>query len=165
MPPHHLSRPGRVALAAAALLFVVTACSPTSTQPSSSGAQSSSSTSQSSSSTSPSQDAACADAAALRSSLEALTTIQPLQDGTTATKAAIANVKTSLDKAAASASAALKPSVQQVKTAVDGLQTAVDGLTNDNLKQKAPAIADALRQVATATSALAATVKQNCPGS
>jgi hypothetical protein len=88
-----------------------------------------------------------------------------LQDGTTATKAAIDSVKTSLDTAAASASAALKPNVEQVKTALNGLQTAADGLTNDNLKQKAPAIADALSQVATASSALATAVKQNCPRS
>ena len=98
-------------------------------------------------------------------SRQALTEVQPAEDGLMALTAAIAAVKTSLDKAAASASPALQPSVQQVKTAFAELQTAASGVTADNLGQKAPAMAAALKQVATATEALSSTLTQSCPGS
>ena len=99
------------------------------------------------------------------SSPEALTEVQPAEDGLMALTTAIAAVQTNLDKAAASASPALQPSVQQVKTAFAELQTAASGLTADNLRQKAPAIAAALKQVATAAEALSSTLTQSCPGS
>jgi len=91
--------------------------------------------------------------------------VQPAEDGLAALTTAIANVKTNLDKAAASASPALQPSVEQVKTAFAELKTATSGVTADNLRQKAPAIAAALKQVATATEALSSTLTQSCPGS
>jgi hypothetical protein len=91
--------------------------------------------------------------------------VRPLQDGVTALTAAIADVKTNLDKAEASASEALQPSVQQVRTAFDGVQTAVSGLTADNLKEKAPAIGAALTELATATKAFSTTLSERCPGS
>jgi hypothetical protein len=109
--------------------------------------------------------AACEDVAALRSSLEALTKVKPAEDGVAALKTAIADVKTNLDAAEASASPVLKPSVEQVKTAFADLQTAASGLTTDNFKQKAPAIASAMRQVGTATQALSSALTQSCPGS
>jgi hypothetical protein len=109
--------------------------------------------------------AACEDVAALKSSLEALTKVRPGQDGVGALKTAIANVKSDLDTAEASASPVLKPSVEQVKTAFAALQTAASDLTADNFKQKAPSIASAMRQVVTATQALSSTLANSCPGS
>ena len=109
-----------------------------------------------------SSTAGCADVTALKSSLDALTKVRPLQDGAAALTTAIANVKTSLDAAVASASATLQPEVTQVKTAVASLQTAATGLTADNLTQKLPAITAALTQVGTAAAALATSVTQNC---
>ena len=106
----------------------------------------------------------CADVVALKSSLQALTEVKPAQNGVAALTTAIANVKTSLDKAEASASPVLQPSVQQVKTAFDELQTAASGLTADNLREKAPAIASAIKEVATATQALSTKVNESCPG-
>jgi hypothetical protein len=91
--------------------------------------------------------------------------VRPLQDGVTALTTAIADVKTNLDKAEASASEALQPSVQEVKTAFDGVQTAASGLTADNLREKAPAIGAALTQLATATKALSTALRESCPGS
>ena len=142
------------ALAGVACLGVLTACG--SSSPS---GQSSSPTSTVSSS------AGCADVTALKASLDALTKVRPLQDGTMALTTAITNVKTSLDAAVASASATLQPEVTQVKTAVAALQTAVTGLTADNLTQKLPSITAALTQVGTAAAALASAVTQNCPTS
>ena len=109
--------------------------------------------------------AACEDVAALKSSLEALTKVKPAEDGVAALKTAIANVKTNLDAAEASASPVLQPSVEQVKTAFAELQTAVSDLTADNFRQKAPSIASAMKQVSTATQALSSTLTQSCPGS
>jgi len=108
--------------------------------------------------------AACADIGALKASLEALTKVKPAEDGVAALKTAIDNVKSDLEPAAASASALLQPSVQQVKTAFADLQTAVSGLSTDNVRQKAPAIRTAMTQVRTATANLSSALTTSCPG-
>jgi hypothetical protein len=91
--------------------------------------------------------------------------VKPAHNGVAALKTAIDNVRTSPDAAEASASPVLKPSVEPVKTAFAALQTAASGLTADNLKQKAPSIAAAMKQVVTATEALSSTLTASCPGS
>jgi hypothetical protein len=151
-------------VAVVALLCILVSCSPSST-PSPASSPETAAAPTTSAQTTATADQACADVAALKSSLDALTDVRPLQDGVTALSTAIANVKTNLDKAEASASEALQPSVQQVKTAFDGVQTSVSGLTADNLKEKAPAIGAALTQLATATKALSSTLRESCPGS
>lgn len=145
------------AIAAVALLFAScsTSSPPTQTSPGTTSAAP----------TTTAPTTACADVAALKSSLEALTKVKPAQDGVSALTTAIANVKTSLDVAEASASPVLQPSVQQVKTAFAALQAAASGLTTDNLAQKVPAIASAMKQVATATARLRTTLTESCPGS
>ena len=57
---------------------------------------------------------------ALKSSLDALKNVDVQQDGVAALTSALADVKTELGAATASASSALQPEVQQVQTAVDG---------------------------------------------
>jgi hypothetical protein len=109
--------------------------------------------------------AGCADVAALESSVQALTDVEPLQDGFTALEAAVADTKTALDAAVASATAELQPAVEDVKTQFAAVQTAASGVTTDNIKQKAPAISAALRSLGTATTALATTLTQECPAS
>jgi hypothetical protein len=157
-------RSASAAFAAVALLCVLTSCGTSSSenQPNPPATTAAATTSP------PTTDvtaAACEDIEALKSSLEALTKVRPAEDGLTALTTAMANVKTSLDKAEASASPALQPSVQEVKTAFGELQTASSGLTADNLRQKAPAIAAALKQVAAATRALSTKLRESCPGS
>ena len=143
------------ALAAIALLLVaLAACNGGSTQSQPTSSAPTSATA-----------AACADAAALKSSLEVLVNIKPLQDGLTALNTAITNVKTNLNKAGASASAALQPALAQVKTAFAQVQTATNGVTKDNLREKAPSISLALKQLRTATSTLATTLTQSCHSS
>ena len=117
------------------------------------------------SSTSTTASAGCADAAALKNSLDALKNVDVRQDGVPALTSALADAKTEVTAATSSASSALQPEVQQVQTAVTALEAATNGLTTSNLTQKAPAIATALKQVATATSALSTTLSQTCPGS
>lgn len=151
------------AVAVVALLCMLASCSPSSTPTTTSPPETSAAPATSAATTAAPTEA-CADVAALKSSLEALTKVRPLQDGVGTLTTAIDNVKTDLDKAQASASDALQPSVQQVKTAFDGVQTAVSGLTTDNLKEKAPAIGAALTQLATATRALSSALRESCPG-
>jgi hypothetical protein len=156
---HDARRSASAALAAVALLCLLASCG-TSSAPNQ--------TSQPKANAAPTRTAptaACDDVAALKSSLEALTQVKPSEDGLPALTTAIAEVKTNLDTAQTSASPAVQPSVQQVKTAFAELQTAASGITADNLRQKAPAIAAAMKQVATSTQALSSTLAQSCPGS
>jgi hypothetical protein len=149
------------AVAAVALLCVLGSCG-TSSTPTQTGPPAT--TAAPTTTTAEPTTAACEDVAALKSSLEALMKVRPAQDGVAALKTAIANVKSSLDAAEASASPILQPRVEQVKTAFAELQTAASGLTTDNFKQKAPSIASAMRQVGTATRELSSTLSQSCPG-
>jgi predicted nucleic acid-binding Zn-ribbon protein len=103
--------------------------------------------------------------AALKSSMQALSDIEPLQDGLDALEAAVADAKTALDAAAASITAELQPAVQQVQTAFEALQTAVDGLNQDNLREQAPAIGAALQGLAAAVTSLTTSATQACPDS
>ena len=161
---HRARQSASVAVAAIAMLGTLASCgtSPSERHPSPPATPAATTTA---APTTDATAAACEDVEALKSSLEALTKVRPVDDGLTALTTAIANVKTSLDKAEASAGPALQPSVQQVRTAFDELQTAASGLTADNLRQKAPAIASAIKEVATATQALSTKVSESCPGS
>jgi hypothetical protein len=107
----------------------------------------------------------CADVAALKSSAQTLSDVEPLQDGLNALEAAITDTKTSLETAVVSVTAELQPAVQQVKTQFAAVQTAADGLTTDNLREKAPGVVTALRGLETALTSLTATLTQECPGS
>jgi|tagenome__1003787_1003787.scaffolds.fasta_scaffold20970397_1 hypothetical protein len=156
------SRLGPAVLAAVAVVLL-SSCGGSSTPASTAAATGSGSASASS----PSETAAggCADVAALKSSLQALTAIKPLQDGTAALKSAVADTKTALDAAATSVSAELKPAVDQVKTQFAAVQTAADGTTAGNLRQKVPQIVSALQGLGTATASLGTTLQQRCRGS
>ena len=105
----------------------------------------------------------CTDVAALKSSVQTLTDIEPLQDGLNALEAALADSRAALETAVASVTEALQPSVEQVETAFTAVETAADGLTTDNLKEKAPDIVTALRGLKTALTSLAAMLAQDCP--
>lgn len=152
----HSGRRFWAVLGLAALLWVFAGCGSSSSSPAAG-----STTPTASASTS----AGCADAVALKSSLDALKNVDVKQVGVAALTSAVADVKTQLAAATASAKSVLQPEVQQVQTAVTALEAATNGLTTSNLTQKAPAIASALRQVATATSALSTSLSQACPGS
>jgi phage-related protein len=99
----------------------------------------------------------------LKSSMQALAEVRPLQDGLEATESAVAAAKASLDKAVASIGAELQPAVQEITTAFDAVQTAVEGLTTDNVRDQAPVIATALRGLGTAVASLTTALSQECP--
>ncbi len=140
-------RSASAAIAAVAVLCVLGSCGTSSTpsQTSPPATTAAPATSAIPTTTATPTTAGCEDVAALKSSLDVLTKVRPAQDGVPALKTAIANVNTNLDKAKASASPVLQPDVEQVKTAFADLQTAASGLTADNLKQKAPSIASAMK--------------------
>jgi hypothetical protein len=112
-----------------------------------------------------SSSADCADAEALRSSLEALGNVDVARDGVNSLNSAIDDVRAKLNAAAAAASSDLKPQLDQVRTALGELQSAASGVTAQNVREKAPAIAQALRQLATSTSELTTALAQRCPSS
>jgi hypothetical protein len=160
---HRARRSAFAAVLVVGLLFILTNCGSSEPSQTSPAATTAAPTTATPTAATPTE--ACADVAALKSSLEALTQVRPVEDGLQALTTAIADVKTNLDKAEASASQALQPDVQQVKSAFAELQTAASGTTADNLRQKVPAIAAAMKQVVTATEALRSTLAKSCPDS
>lgn len=156
MPRTGGHRSAAAALVTLALLVVPTACSDNSTQ-----GQSSPSATAAPAPGTPTMD--CRAVSALQSSLNDLMNVKPLQDGLTALRAAMADVKSSLRGAAAAASAALQPAVEGVRAAFSQLETSVSGLSADTFRQKAPEINSALQQVGTAASTFATTLTQSCP--
>ena len=149
-------RTASTAIAAVLLCSALTGCSSDSisTQPA-----------PTTSSSTPAGAVGCADLTELESSLEALEAVDLRQGGVAGLDSAIADVKSALSTAKASASAALQPSLDQVQAAFSALQSAASDLSADKLVEKTPALAAALKQVATATSELTSTVAQDCPGS
>ena len=109
--------------------------------------------------------AGCEEATALRSSLEALKNVNVRSDGVEALNSAVADVKKNLEAARTSKSSVLRPELEQVTTALDALQSATTDVTKDNLAQKAPQIATALAQVATAAASFTAALSKSCPAS
>jgi hypothetical protein len=161
MKSTQLSQRLNLALLAVAAGVLLVGCGDSSDSSDSSATASSSSPS----ATTSSAPEGCADLAALQASAQTLTGIEPLQDGTDALKAALADTKGALDTVLASVSAELQPVVEQVGTAFDAVQTASDGLTADTLTEQAPGIVAALQGLNTALTALGATLSQECPES
>ena len=108
MQLRRVRRSAATAGAAVALLCVLTSCSTPSTPTQTSPATTAAPTTAAPTTAAPTTaaPAACADVGALKSSLEALTKVKPAEDGVPALKTAIANVKTNLAPAEASASEA-----------------------------------------------------------
>ena len=164
------ARTGRAvtaALVAGLLLVLLAGCSASSTSGQPGRSASSTTPSTRAAATTPptgAAAAACADATALKSSLQALTKVNPLQDGLDAVRAAIDDVKASLARAEKSASVALQPAVAQVRRALTQLEVATKGVTVHNLPAAGPRISGALSQVASSTSALIAAIAHTCPG-
>lgn len=156
---------GWALLVVAPALFLVSCDSSDSSGPTPASSSPSTTFSSPSNSSSNAAAEACADAAELKSSVQTLSEVEPLQDGLNALEAASADTKAALDTAVASVTAELDPAVEQVRTAFTAVQTAMNGLTADNLADKAPAIATALRGLDTALRSLAATLSQECPDS
>jgi hypothetical protein len=92
------------------------------------------------SSTAPSGDV-CADRDALRTSVDALTDLDVVAEGTNGVTAAVSAVKDDLAALRSSAGADLQPQVQAVQDAVDELETAVADLDSGGAAAAVTAVA------------------------
>lgn len=163
MLTRNFRRPLSAAVAACALLGALMACS--STAPSAGSSAGTSAPAASSMTPSAESSPDCAQLEALKASLVALGNVNVVKNGVDALNSAVAAVKINLDSAASTASSNVAPELNQVRIAFDAVQTATSGLTKNNLREKAPAIASSLGQLATATKALSEAVSQRCTAS
>jgi hypothetical protein len=93
------------------------------------------------SSTAPSGDV-CADREALRTSVDALTNLDVVAEGTNGLTAAVGDVKDALAALRSSAGSELQPQVQAVQDAVDELETAVPNIDSGGAAAAVTAVAD-----------------------
>ena len=93
------------------------------------------------SSAAPSGDV-CADREALRTSVDALTNLDVVAEGTNGVTAAASDVKDDLAALRSSAGAELQPQVQAVQDAVDEVETAVANLDSGGAAAAVTAVAD-----------------------
>jgi hypothetical protein len=84
----------------------------------------------------------CADREALRTSVDALTNLDVVAEGTNGLTAAVNDVKDDLAAVRSSAGADLQPQVQAVQDAVDELETAVADLDSGGAAAAVTAVAD-----------------------
>jgi hypothetical protein len=108
----------------------------------------------------------CADAAALRHSLEALTHVQASagQGAVNEVKSDLAGVKTAVTKFASDAKGRWQSQTSAVKSALASLETAVQQLVANPSTAGVSTVVTALGQVTTAAQQLFAAVAKDCPG-
>lgn len=107
----------------------------------------------------------CADAAALRSSLDKLTQIQASQGqgAVNEVKTDLANVKAAATKLGADAKGHWKSQTSSLNSALTSLQTAVQSLAANPSTSAVSGVVAALGQVTTAAEHLFAAVGKDCP--
>jgi hypothetical protein len=105
---------------------------------------------------------ACADAAALKASVDELDQLDPPEAGKTGTLAALQKVRDNLTALKASAGTEWGPQVTELDGAIEGLQTTVSGVDGDNLLGSLPAIVKDLERIDTAWTALENEINQTC---
>ena len=105
----------------------------------------------------------CDEVNALKSSLTALTQVNPVSDGTDALRSAAAEVKTNLDAAESAVASDLKPAVDQVRTAFGDLETALQGVSSGGgLGAAAGDVVQALTKLGSALTALSSEISTRC---
>jgi hypothetical protein len=112
---------------------------------------------------SPTLSKGCAELAALKDSLTALTQVELVNDGLDALESSVATAKTDLQNAASAVSDALAPSVDQVQSSFDQLESALQGATTDNLAASATEVGTALTAVGTSLTDLQSELTNTCP--
>ena len=84
----------------------------------------------------------CADRDALRTSVDALTNLDVVAEGTNGLTAAVTDVKDDVAALGSSAGSELQPQVQAVQDAVDELETAVANIDSGGAAAAVTAVAD-----------------------
>jgi hypothetical protein len=150
----------RLAAIACGVALLTVACTS-----SSSTASGGSSSPAAGSTTSSASSALCADAAALRASLDKLTQIQASagKGAVNEVKSDLASVKTAATTFANAAKGRWQSQTASLKTALASLQTAVQQLAANPSTAGVPTVVTALGQVTTAAQHLFAAVGKDCP--
>jgi hypothetical protein len=105
---------------------------------------------------------ACADAAALKASVDELDRLDPPEAGKAGTLAALQKVRDSLTRLKASAGTEWSGQVAELDGAVNALQTTLTGVDGDSLLSTLPAIVKDLERIDTAWTALDQRIEQTC---
>ena len=105
---------------------------------------------------------ACADPAALRSSLDELDRLDPPEAGKAGMQAALQKVRTNLAALKTSAASRWGSQVTELDGAIDAFQTTVAGVDGDSLLADLPTIVADLQRIDTAWTALDQQIKQEC---
>jgi hypothetical protein len=106
---------------------------------------------------------ACADAAALRSSLDELDRLDPPDAGKAGMQAALQKVRTNLAALKTSAAGQWGSQVTELDSAIDAFQTTIAGVDGDRLLADLPTILGDLQGIDSAWTALDQQIKQDCP--
>jgi hypothetical protein len=152
----------RLAAIACGVALLTVACGSSS---SSTASGASSASAAASPSVSAASSALCADAAALRTSLDKLTKIQASagQGAVNEVKADLANVKTAATSFANDAKGQWQSQTSSLKSALTSLQTAVQKVAANPTTAGVSSVVTALGQVSTAAEHLFAAVGKDCP--
>ena len=105
---------------------------------------------------------ACADAAALRSSLDELDRLDPSDAGKAGMQAALQKVRTNLAALKTSAAGQWGSQVTELDSAIDAFQTTIAG-DGDRLLADLPTILGDLERIDSAWTALDQQIKTDCP--
>jgi hypothetical protein len=105
---------------------------------------------------------ACADAAALKASVDELDRLDPPEAGKAGTLAALQKVRDNLTALKASAGTEWGPQVQELDAAINEFQTTLSGVSGDSLVGDLPTIVSDLKRIDTAWTALEGQINQTC---
>ena len=105
---------------------------------------------------------ACADAAALRSSLDELDRLDPPDAGKAGMQAALQKVRTNLAALKTSAAGQWGSQVTELDGAIDAFQTTIAGVDGDSLLADLPTIVGDLQRIDNAWTALDQQIKTDC---
>jgi hypothetical protein len=105
---------------------------------------------------------ACADAAALKTSVAELDQLDPPQAGKAGIQAALDKVSTNLAALKTSANSQWSSQLTELDGAVEALKTTIAGISGDSLLSDLPTIVSDLQRIDTAWTALRQQIDQDC---
>ena len=105
---------------------------------------------------------ACADAAALKASVDELDQLDPRQAGKAGIQAALDKVQANLATLKGSARSQWGSQLTELDGAVQALKTTIGGIDGDNLLSAVPTIVSDLKRIDTAWTALQQQIDQDC---
>jgi hypothetical protein len=105
---------------------------------------------------------ACADAAALKTSVAELDQLDPPSAGKAGIQAALDKIRTNLAALKTSANSQWGSQITELDGAVEALKTTIDGVDGDSLVSALPTIVSDLQRIDTAWTALQQQIDQDC---